>query len=381
MMSMLPHRRPEEPEPQDAPPEPLAARLIGGVRGQSSVLVAILVLLLLYTLYLAQDVLVPLVLAVLLNLLLSPLVHRMRTLLRIPEPVGAALVLLALLGVVGYGSYALSGPAAEWLGRAPHTMAEIADKVRSLKQPVEDMQRATEQVQELTRVEGGEGPRLVTIEDQSWGEFFVVGTTTLLVQGFVVLVLLYFLLASGDMFMRRMVRALSSSAKKRRAVEIVHAVQRDVTLYLGTVTMINCGLGVVTGLTMAMLGMPNPVLWGVFAGLANFIPYAGAFVTIVVLAFVGLLTFDDLGYAVLPPALFFLFTSIEANFVTPALLGGRLTLNPALVFAFLVAWGWMWGIVGAALAVPLLVTLKAFADHLPSWESISIFLGRREGPS
>ncbi len=342
---------------------------------QRAVLVVIMVLMIGFTLYLAQGVVLPLVLAILLNLLLSPLVYRLRR-LHLPEPLGAAVVILALLSVVGYAVYALAEPAAGWIEQAPQNMAEIGEKIRSLKQPVEE---ATKQVERLAEEVAPESQRgLVRIERQSWSEIFVIGTTTLLTQTFIVIVLLYFLLASGNTFMRRLVKAMSSSQGKRQTVSIMHAVQDDVTTYLVTTTIINAGVGTVTWLAMWAIGMPNPALWGVVAGVLNYIPYAGAMATIAILGFVGLLAFDDIGHALLAPGLFFVVNSLEANLITPAMVGHRLTLNPALVFVSLVVWSWMWGIVGALLAVPLLVVLKAFADHLPSWQGISIFLGRRE---
>ena len=206
----------------------------------------------------------------------------------------------------------------------------------------------------------------------------VTGTTLVATQIGIVVVLLYFLLAAGDTFMRRLVRALSRSQDKRRAVGIVRAVQRDISLYLGTVTLINAGLGTATAVGMAILGLPNPVLWGAVAMTLNFIPYLGAFTTTVILAGVGLLTFNELGHALVPPAIFQVLANIESNLVTPYLLGRSLTIQPALVVLALVLWGWLWGIPGALLAVPFLVLLKIFADHIDALEGISIFLGRRD---
>lgn len=369
---------PDVPRPQDGSPiTQLVEHLPATRRGQSAILVCILVLLVGYTLYAAAEVISPMLIAVLLNLLLSPLVYRLRR-LGIPEAAGAAAVVVGLLALLGWGGYGLSGPAADWVTKAPQNFAQLEDKVRELLKPVEDVQRATQQVEQLATVGGGAVNRKVTIRDQTWGEWLVAGSASVTAQIFIVIILLYFLLASGDLFMRRLVKALSTGKDKRRAVEIVHAVQRDVSTYLSTVTLINTGLGLATGLAMWALGMPNPVLWGVMAGLFNFVPYVGAMVTLVVLAVVGLMSFDDLGRALAAPALFFVLTNIEAYVVTPLTLGGRLTLNPALVFVALVVWSWLWGVSGAILAVPLLVTLKAFADHLDSWQIISVFLGRRD---
>lgn len=367
------------PDTPGVPDEGAFARLLEsmphGMRGQSALLVAILVLMVGYTLYLAQEIVVPLVLAIILNLLLSPLVRRLKR-LHVPEPLGAAVVVFGLLGLIVYGVYGLSAPAAEWAGRAPHNLAEMAQKLKPLKQPVEE---ATKQVEKLAEeVTPDQGTQAVKVQQQSWTELFVFGTTSFLTQTFVVVALVYFLLAAGDTFMRRFVKALSTGQDKRAAVSIVHAVQRDVTVYLVTTTIISVGVGVATGVAMAAIGMPNPVLWGVVAGVLNIIPYAGAVITYAILTFVAVLSFDELGQAMLAPGLFAIINMTESYVVTPYAVGNRLTLNPAIVFGTLVVWSWLWGVAGAVLAVPLLVVLKAFADHLPSWQGISIFLGRRE---
>lgn len=368
---------------QSLPPDPpeavkLYRHLPSSMRAQSLMLIGLFTLLVFYTLYFAQDVLVPIFIAILFNLLLSPLVLRLRR-LRLPYYAAAAVVVVGLVGALGGAGYALSGPAVEWVHRAPQSLRDIEKKVRSLKKPMQEVSQATKQVEQMAAVDpqAGSQPK-VTVQQSSLPKMLAVSVSTLLTQTVIVIVLLYFLLASGDLFMRRFVKALSSGQEKRRAVEIARQMQKDVSLYLATVTMINGGLGIATGLAMWGLGMPSPVLWGVVAGLLNFIPYLGAMTTITILAVVGLLSFDSLGYGLLPAGVFFLLTNIEANLVTPYMLGRQLTLNPAIVFLALVLWGWLWGIAGALLAVPLLVTFKIFADHIESLSGVSIFLGRRE---
>lgn len=363
-----------DPSPPSPPP-----RAVAPLRRQTSgALVAILVLLTGYTLYAAATVLAPLLIAVLLDLLLSPVVERLRR-LGIPTALGAALVVVGLLAMLGWAVYGLSGPAAAWLAQAPQNLAQVEDKVRALRRSVADVQRATRQVEQLADVDGTAAiDRKITIRDQSWGEWVVAGSASVTAQIFIIIVLLYFLLAAGDLFMRRLVKAMQTGRDKRRAVEIARAVRRDVVAYLTTVTVINSGLGLATGGVLWLLGMPNPVLWGVMAAVFNFIPYVGAMATLAVLALVGLIAFDTVAQALAAPAAFFVLTNIEAYLVTPLALGGRLTLNPALVFVSLVLWSWLWGVPGAILAVPLLVTFKAFADHLESWQGISILLGGRD---
>jgi predicted PurR-regulated permease PerM len=348
------------------------------VRQPSVPLNALLVLAALYTLYFARDILIPIALAVMFDLLLSPLVAKLKR-FRIPEALGAGLVMMVVLGGIGWGAYALSAPAAQWMHQAPASLAQVERKLRVFKQPVQEVNQATKEVEKLTNVAppGTKAPT-VTVRDHSLAATLLSGTKLVVAQVVVVVILLYFLLASGDIFMRRLVRALSTGGDKRRAVEIMRAVRHDVTVYLGTVTLINLGVGTFTAIAMSAIGMPNPALWGAVAFILNFIPYLGALTTTAILAVVGLLSFDDVSRGLLAPALFQVVTNIESNLVTPYLLGRRLTLNPALVFLALVMWGWMWGVPGALLAVPFLVMLKIFADHTESLQAISVLLGRRD---
>ena len=350
--------------PPDPPPSAPTLALAG-----------ILVLMVVYTLYFARDVAVPIVLAVMGAVLLAPLVRRLKR-LGLPNPAGAALVVGGLIGVAALAFYTLSAPAYDWIDRAPQVLAQIERKVEQIRRPMREVQQATRKVEELAKG-GGEAPQVV-VADGHLGQLFVTGTGQVVTKTVVVLVLLLFLLAAGDTYMRRLVKVLSTGGGKRRAVEITRAVQRDVSTYLATVTLINAGLGLATALAMAVIGMPNPALWGAVVLVVNFVPYAGALFMVAVLSVVAVLTFDHLGHALLAPGAYFLLSAIEANLLTPTLLGRRLTLDPAVVFASLIAWAWLWGIPGAFLAVPLLVVFKAFCEHVEALSGIAVILGRRD---
>ena len=192
----------------------------------------------------------------------------------------------------------------------------------------------------------------------------------------VVLVLLYFLLASGNLFLRKLIRILPTLADKKRAVDIARQLQRDLSRYLGTVTLINIGLGVAVGVAMHFLELPNPMLWGTMATVLNFVPYLGAMVGVVVIAGVSLLTLDSVGQAAIPPLVYFSCTALEGYFVTPMILGRSLTLNPVMILLSLLLWGWLWGIVGAVLAVPMLAVFKILCDHIKGMQPLGEFLGR-----
>lgn len=346
-------------------------------KGRSVALVGLFVLAVFYTFYIGRAVVLPLVVALLLNLLLAPVVSGLAR-LRLPQSLAAGLVVLALVGAIAGSAYLLVEPAGEWMDKAPTSLAKVERKLRRLKEPVARVNRATEEVQKLTDVDSGtrRPPQQVQVQAESLSGTLLrrVGKTSAGVA--VVLVLLYFLLASGDLFLRKMIRILPTLEDKRRAVGIANQLQRDLSRYLATVTLINLGLGLAVGVAMYFLDMPNPMLWGVMATVLNFVPYLGAIVGIVVIGLVATLTFDGLGPILLPPAIYFLLTATEGYFVTPTILGRRLTLNPVMILLSLLFWGWLWGIAGAVLAVPMLAVSKIFCDHLEPLRPLGEFLGR-----
>jgi predicted PurR-regulated permease PerM len=342
-------------------------------------LTGIFVLLALYTLYFARTFLLPLVLAVILNFLLSPLVRGLSR-LRVPQALGAALVILALLGLVALGIERLSGPAAEWIQKTPEGVERIERRIRGLRGPVEQVQEAAQKVEEeVERLSGNGGPeepQEVKVQGATWTGALLSRTQAFLGGAVVVLILLYFLLASGDFFLRKLVRVLPRLEDKRRAVEIARQTEHQISTYLSTVTLINVLLGVAVGLAMWALNMPNPALWGVVAGLMNYVPYLGPVVTLAVITAASILTFDDLGRALIAPLVYFAINFAEGYFLTPMIMGRRLTLNPVVVFVGLVFWGWMWGVPGALIAVPLLAMFKILCDHIEPLSPIGEFLGR-----
>jgi predicted PurR-regulated permease PerM len=191
----------------------------------------------------------------------------------------------------------------------------------------------------------------------------------------VTLALLYFLLASGDFFLRRLMHVLSRRRDRRRAAEIAAEVERDVSAYLLAVTVVNVVFGAVVALAMWLLGMPNAALWGVLAAATNYVPYLGALVCGGILTLVALLTFPDLERAALVPLAFFLLNFVEAYLLTPLVVGRRLTLHPVAVFVAVLFWGWLWGIPGGFLAVPILATVKIVASHFAALRPLAEFLG------
>jgi predicted PurR-regulated permease PerM len=349
------------------------------VRVRSRILTGLFTLAILYTCYFAQAVLIPIALALLLNLLLAPVVRGLKKYLRLPEGFGAALVLLAFVAVVVGTIYGLSGPATRWFAQLPVAMSEARDKVEALRRPVKEVQQAAKKVENLAQGEskaGDQQPVQVAVQGPSLTQMFLDGAVTVIAGLVVMIALLFFLLASGDTLLRQAVTIAPRLGDKRRVVEIVRETEDDISYYLLTVSMINAGLGVAVGIAMFILGMPNALLWGVMAGVFNFVPFLGAVTGISIVGLVALITFDQAWSIFLPPLSYLCLTSIEAQFVTPALLARRLTLNPVAVFLALIVWTWMWGIAGALLAVPLLATFKICCDHVEPLQPIGTMLGR-----
>jgi len=352
----------------------LGAALRDHVEVRSIAITGLLVLAVLYTLYFARAFLLPIVLAILLDFLLSPIIRLLKR-VRIPEPLGAALVVLVLLGALGAGVYSLAEPARDWMGRAPESIARVQSRLKVLRRPVEQVTRTAEQVEAATQVEKG-GPQEVVVRGPRLSERLFGTTQSLLTGAMETVILLYFLLAAGDLFLQKLIKVLPLLRDKKKAVAIARETEASISTYLFTVALVNLGLGVVVTLVMTLIGMPNAVLWGSLAALAEFVPYVGATVMIALLTMAGLVNFESVGHALLVPGAYLAVNLIQANLISPMVLGRRLTLNPVAILVGLVFWWWLWGVGGAFIAVPLLATFKIFCDHIESLAPIGEFLGK-----
>lgn len=350
------------------------AKIDGLVRTRSFGLNALLFIAVMYTLYIGRAFFLPIVLAILLSFVFAPTMRWLRR-FHIPDAIGAGLIVASLLGVVGVGIYNLADPAEEWLAKAPDVMREVERKIRVLKKPVEEVSEATKRVEEMATV-GQSNVRTVQVQSKPLATTILSETGEFLFGAISTFILLLFLLASGNLFLQKVVRVLPRLEDKKRAVEVAREMEREISTYLFTIALINAALGTVTAIAMYWLGMPNPILWGVMVALLNFIPYVGDIVSITVLTVVALLTFDNLGHALLVPFVYYVITAIEGQLITPMILGRRFTLNPVFIFVSLMFWGWIWGIPGALLAVPFLVSFKILCDHVEPLSKFAEFLSR-----
>jgi predicted PurR-regulated permease PerM len=356
---------------EDARTRPRQVDIVGAT---DFFLAGLFILALFYTFFFAAALLLPIVMALLGAIVFMPVVRALGR-SRIPAPLGALIIVLGLIGTLGAAIYFLSDPAIEWLQSAPRKMRDIEHKLKDIRKPVEELQKATDQVEDLTRDKAKLPP--VEVKGPALSSQIIVSAQRFAISTVSAIVLLYFLLASEEFFLRKLIHVLPRLQDKIKAVELTRDIENEVSRYLVAITLINIGLGVATAAAMYWLGMPNPVLWGVVAAVLNYIPYLGPLTALALLTFVALVTFDELSRTLLVPLTFVALTTIEGQFLNPMIVGHRLTLNPVMVFVSLLLWGWIWGVLGVVLAVPILVTLKVVCDHVAGLGAVGKFLGEK----
>ncbi|MDB6125526.1 MAG: hypothetical protein JWQ71_4519 [Pedosphaera sp.] len=351
-----------------------------GVVKTTPVQIVLIVLGTIAFLYFARPVVLPILVACVAGMTLKPLI-RWASYCRIPPALSAAVVISLLIAGVVMGFVQFGRPALMWVNDAPQHMTELRQRIQKLLPPGARFSEAAAAVSNLgateeeKKVEQKIAPT-VQVKDNHSSTSLINWTGLLLAGVGETLVLLYLLLASGDLFLQKLVHVMPTLSDKKRAVEISHEIQQNISNYLFSVSLINVGLGVVISGGLYFMGMPNAAMWGMFVALLNFVPYFGPVAGVLLLAGVGLLTFDTLGRGLLPPAWYLLIHLLEANLVTPVLLGRRFTLNPVVIFVSLIFWTWLWGVPGALLSVPILVSIKVICDRVPAMSSVSELLDR-----
>jgi predicted PurR-regulated permease PerM len=349
-------------------------------RATAVAIVGLFLLAIFYTFYFAREIFLPLTLAWILNMLLRPILDCLRR-WHIPEAIGAGLLLIGILGVFVAGLILVSDPASAWLSKAPQAIEQATDRVREKMRPAESIQKAANKVEHLrvTSAPEEETPQ-VEIKRPSLMNTVLSKTTRFIMLAGETLVLLYFLMASGDLLMLKAIQALPRFKDKKRAVEITNEMQQQVSRYLGAVTVVNVIEGTVVGIGLAIVGMPNPFLWGALATAVNYVPYLGAMFCVSCITVVALVTFNSFGHALLAPAIY-MFVNISDNFISPFFIGKQMVLNPLVVFIAVLFWGWIWGIIGVLLAVPITMAFKIFCDHFKTLAPIGEMLAGEPEPA
>ncbi len=322
--------------------------------------------------YVSAEIVLPLAFAITLNLLLQP-VLRLLERTHVSRAVAALLLILALFGpIVGLGT-AISGPAETWAAKLPEGIPRLEERLSFLRAPINTVQQFVRDVENI----GSTGTPQVAADSLGGGVLLAnlfAGTRSFASGLFTTVLFLYFLLVSGDSFLRRLVEILPRFSGKRQAVIISQQIERDVSAYLVTITVMNGMVGIATGVVMWLTGVGDPILWGTLAFLLNYAPILGPAVGVLIFLLAGLLTIDTLWQAFLPAGLYLVIHLIEGETVTPMLLARRFTLNPVVVVLSFVFWFWMWGIPGAILSMPMLAISKIICDRVRPLAALGHFL-------
>ena len=354
----------------DAPQNGAAVRNHFAVTG-------IFIILVVCALFFARDFFMPIILAFLFTLTLTPIV-RFGGKRGIPAVLSATLLVLVSAVILSLGGYLLSGPVMALINDAPQIGAKLTDRVEELRGPFDLMMQISQRIDNATDTARTVGVMKVSVQQpgilsQAAGTM-LSGATNIAI----VFVLTLFLLSSGTLFYEKIVQSFGTMSEKKRALSVVYDVEREVSRYLLTVTLINAALGAIIGVGLWFIGMPTPFLWGVAAALLNFLPYIGALMTIMLVTVISIISFDSFSYAMLAPAFVITCNVLEGNIITPLIVGRRLELNAVAIFIAVAFWSWLWGFIGALLAVPMLVVIKVFCDHFEGLQYLGNFLAAQQ---
>lgn len=330
------------------------------------------------TFYFAKDLVMPVLFGVLLALTLSP-VSRFLVKLGLPHFLAAFLLIfvtaVSISTVVIFSATTVNS----WMDDAPALGRDLREKLSGVSKQIEVVRDASKEVEDITSEgEPASAPEVIikqpTLLDNALSTLSGLAATIA-----VALALATFLLASGDLFYIKIVQSVKTMSGKKRALTAVYDIERKVSRYLFTITLINAGLGAAVALTVGALGLEYAYIWGIGAFLLNFVPFLGGLIGTVLIGAYSIVYFDSLSYALLVPLAYQILTGVEGQVITPLLVGRRLEMNAVSVFLTVVLWGWLWGIPGALVAVPFLVVFKVVCENFEGLENIANFLGTSDG--
>lgn len=354
----------EEP----APPSPAASP--HDVRNR--LLATVVVILVLYTCAIAEAIIVPVLVAILFGLMLAPPVRLLER-WGVPRVIGSLFAVLMTLAVAFVVLAALASPARQWMQRMPRALDRIEQTLRDVRRPFQVASEATRELGKLADM--GEAPTVRVIDASPGPLAQALSAAPAVLAGIIVTILLTFLfLLHGDALLRKFVTLAPHLRAKRELVEATRHAQTELSMYVITITLINAGLGLATAGALWLLHVPDPLLWGGIAAVLNYAPFIGPTLTAIALTVVGFGQFSTPALALAPPAAFLGLHLLEGQLLTPHLVGRRLALDPVVVFLALIALGWMWGVAGLLLAVPLLTCAKIIAERVENGHVLATLL-------
>jgi predicted PurR-regulated permease PerM len=320
--------------------------------------IGMFVIALIAALYFARPVLLPVTTAVVIGLMFGPLSARADR-MGIPPLISAIVLWLAVIGIFYAVIVLLAAPVGDWISKAPEIGTNIKQKLHVLDRPM----AAFESLRKAVMPEGKD-KAAVGFDILSMVQPAVLFVTPAIGQMVIFFGTLFFYLVGRIQLRHVLVAFFDAREARLRMLKIMNDVEHNLTSYLSVVAVINLVVGVAAGVIAYFVGLPNAVAWGVLGFILNFVPYIGALLMQLILLALGLVTFPSLTHALVAPLLYLGFTTLEGHFITPSIMGRRLTLNPLTVFLSLVFWTWLWGPVGAFLAVPIVIVLLVVSSHL-----------------
>ncbi|HJS42850.1 MAG TPA: AI-2E family transporter [Gemmatimonadales bacterium] len=325
-------------------------------------------------LHYASKLLVPIAVSVLLTLLLGPLVRWLGK-YGVAEPAGAGFLVFGTMMLLVITIAVLAAPAAQWLRRTPETLWIVQLKLKSFG-PLTVLQQTAASLSQVTAgAADSVTTRVQVAGSPSPLRRMGLTTATALGAALTVAVLTYFLLASASMFRRKFAYLFPSGIHRTRMKRALYEIEEQMSRYLLINTSISLAVGLATAAFLALIDMPNPLLWGAVAVVLNFIPYLGALVTVALIGVAGLASFDTLGHALLGCGGFLAINLLEGNVLTPLVLCRKMPLNAVAVFLSLLFWGWVWGLPGVIMAVPITVMIQVICSHSERFRGVAILLG------
>ena len=307
----------------------------------------------------AEFVLAPVLMAIVIGLMFGPVATWLERRGANSAIAAAAVVVLFLL-MLALGMLALAAPLSTWLERAPQIWRQLQFHLAQFQQPLSVLRDLQEELRSLS----GDSELKVSVEEGTAVESMAVLAPTIIAQVLLFLASLYFFVATRNRSRNALLRICSTRKIRLRVAHIFRDVEQSVSRYLISITMINVGLGVAVGLAMFAIGMPSAALWGALAAILNFVVYLGPAAMAVILFAVGLTQYDSLAGSLLPPLVYLAVNMIEAQFVTPQVIGRTMLMNPFVVILAIAFWIWLWGPIGGFVAIPMLLIFYAIAANI-----------------
>ena len=357
------------PSPSDRTPTDASTEISAARRPRASYALLVLATLAVgYTLWAAQDLLLPVLLGMFFALVGNPIIRFLQR-LHVPRFVAAlVLVVGGITGAVVLGNQ-LVVPASDWFRDVPRELRELTPKLRQLAKPVQDANLAA---QNIARAAGGESAKRVQVVRTQVDDPYKILTTTprLLASILAVVLLTFFFMVYGEQLQRHAIALLPGRQKKKFTVEILHSIEREVSRYVLTISVINTLMGLLfAGILFALdVPLPEALLWGTLVAILNFAPYVGPLIGMGLMLLVGFVSYKDPWMSVLPAAIYLVLHTLEGQIITPIILGKRMALSPLVLILALMLFGWLWGIIGLLLAVPLLVCVKLVLARVEGME-------------